>query len=198
MSAIRLAVLSAVFGSGAGGLWAQVQPGGKIGFYGSVIGAVEGIQSGWVGTHVDNGFGAGFRAAGNFNPHFGIEGVFAGSTNHYFAGYDAEAVNDTNALFFVHGGPVIHLLTGRFVPYVSPAAGIIGFVDKASFAYNFGGGFKIFASPRLALRLDARRYYTTLKETLGNQYEGIFAPFQDKLHFNETSTGFSYLFFGRR
>jgi len=128
-----------------------------------------------------------------------------GATNDHIAqlrdlGQEA-ATTHNNALFFIHGNGVLHLLPGRFVPYVSPGLGILGTIEQTSKAYNYGGGLKIFATRRFAFRPDARRYHADLEATLAQTVQGpgltlveIPERYRDPLGFTEISVGFSFSF----
>ena len=75
-------------------------------------------------------------------------------------------------------------------------------IDKASFAYNYGGGVKIFITKNLALRLDFREYRAKLTDTIEQiddvRPSGVFVgrqwEYSEDLKFQEFSGGFTYLF----
>jgi hypothetical protein len=178
---------------------AQVESSGEIGIYASVMAAKGGIRDiidnrrgREIQTHIDDGFGSGFRAAYNFNRRFAMEGTFAGTTNNHLATLSdlgaTPAITDTNALFFVHGNGVFHLLTGRIAPYLTAGLGILGTIENETLTFNYGGGLKIFTTRRLAIRLDARRYHANLEENLeervlvsGPRLVPVPEPYKDRL-----------------
>ena len=150
----------------------------------------------------------------NYNPHFALEMSLGGSSNDHTVRlmdssinppYEPEEVSteETTDLLFFHGNGVIHLLKGRFVPFITAGVGWTAFIDELSFTVNYGGGLKFFITDKVALRLDIREFRTNLKGTIEQVHTPGWDPskwgteevrFTDDLRFEEITVGISYLF----
>ncbi|MCI0623194.1 MAG: outer membrane beta-barrel protein [Acidobacteria bacterium] len=195
--------------------FAQIARGFELGAYGGTysgrgaggVRVLDRLRSREIRSEITDGSTFGFRGAYHFNSYVGIELDADGSTNDHIAqlfDLNTEAATEhTNALFFAFGNGVVHLLKGRFAPYLTAGAGGMGFVDQGSLAINYGGGLKLFITKRLALRLDAREIRIGLNGTLeqplppsrpGDPIRSFLEPFTDKLRFTSISGGFSVVF----
>ena len=110
--------------------------------------------------------------------------------------------DETTGLFLTDLNLVLHVLEGPIVPFFTAGGGIIGTVDQTLFAYNFGGGVKIFLTKKIAVRVDYREYFgeldDDLEEVLGVGPGPVFyeRPFSYKedFHLREISIGLTFAF----
>src|SRR3989304_2775860 len=108
----------------------------------------------------------------------------------------------TNAIFLTNLNIVLHLLKGPIIPFITAGGGGVMTIDKGSFAYNYGGGVKIFLTKKFALRLDFREYRAKLKDNIeqiddvrpGGVFIGRQWDYSEDLKFREISGGLTYLF----
>lgn len=178
---------------------------GRFRANGGGVKVIDARRSRSIRTVVDpDGVSVGLRAGYNLDQWFGIEVVFFGATNHYVADLRdlgaSVSTTDNNALFFVMGNGVFHLLPGRVVPYLTAGAGILGTIEQASLAVNYGGGLKAFITKRVAVRLDGRQFRASLVDRLEqivptrDGLVSIFEAYEDTLRFTELSVGLSFFF----
>ncbi len=162
----------------AGISYADIKRGFELSLYGGAIAASGGTiltvdKNREIKTEIaENGFTGGIRAAYNFNPYLAFEISFEPvSTNEHkiILTETSDVVSDEISEFegFFHGNVTLHLLKGRFVPFVTAGGGWILFVDDASSAINYGGGLKIFILDRVALRFDVREFNTGYNGSIG-------------------------------
>ena len=200
---------------------AEVKPGLEFGLYAGSMKAEMGKTAVLDGTHTvetqtKDGQVYGFRLGYNANPRLGFEWDFGVSTTPYNVTlYDNVFLNpgdpktnaivsteETNQVFLTNINGVLHLLKGPFVPFITAGVGGIMTIDKASFAYNYGGGVKIFLTKKLALRLDFREYRAKIKDNIeqiddvrpGGDFIGRRWDYSEDLKFREFSGGITYLF----
>ncbi|RJP22781.1 MAG: hypothetical protein C4529_04875 [Deltaproteobacteria bacterium] len=200
---------------------AEVKPGFEVGLYAGSMKAEMGKTAILSGTHTvetqtRDGQVYGFRLGYNANPHLGFEWDFGGSTTPYDVTlFDnvflspgdpkSDAIvseEKTNAIFLTNLNIVLHLLKGPIVPFITAGGGGVMTIDKASFAYNYGGGVKIFLTKKFALRLDFREYRAKLKDNIeqiddvrpGGVFIGRRWDYSEDLKFQEISGGLTYLF----
>src|SRR3990172_7462391 len=200
---------------------AEVKPGFEVGLYAGSMKADMGKTAVLDGTHTvetqtKDGQVYGFRLGYNANPRLGFEWDFGVSTTPYNVTlYDNVFLNpgdpktnaivsteETNQVFLTNINGVFHLLKGPVVPFITAGVGGIMTIDKASFAYNYGGGVKIFLMKKLALRLYFREYRAKLKDNIEQIDDvlpsGVFIgrqwDYSEDLKFRELSGGFTYLF----
>lgn len=201
----------------ASGFWspalAQIEPGFEIsGYVGSFRGSGGTVQildqrrTRDIRTELEkDDAGIGVGAAYNANRVLGIEGAFIGATNNHVARFrdlaSEVAVTENTELIFIQGNGVFHLLPGRIAPFVTVGAGILGTIEKTSFAWNYGAGAKLFLTPRLAGRLEVRQFRANLTDVLeqmvlgrGGSLVGIPESYTDQLKFTELSAGISIFF----
>ena len=159
-------------------------------------------------TRVDeNGTSVGLIVGGTFNRWIGAEMLAAFATNHYLAELrdlaSPVATLDNNLFTFFLGNAVIHLASGRVVPFVSAGAGVAGTVDNADLAYNYGGGVKLFLTRRLALRVDARQFLQDVTATLdqvelvGRELVEFPTPYGERISLTTLNVGVTFLLGGR-
>ncbi len=191
---------------------AEVEKGFELEFYGGTMKTDMGqmftvAPDRTIVTESEDGETFGLRLGYNFNPNLGLEWNAAFST----ATYDAILYDDagaeysedeTTGLFVTDLNLVLHLLKGPIVPFLTAGGGIIGTVDQALFAYNYGGGVKIFLTKKIAIRVDYREYFgeidDDLEEVVGVGpgpvfYEHPFS-YKEDFHLREISIGLTFAF----
>jgi opacity protein-like surface antigen len=141
-------------------------------------------------TMIQDEFFVGFKYSYNYTPRIGAELGLA-----LIPGASVEA-SDLGELFemdvrLFHGNIVFHLVDGPFVPFVTAGIGFASFssdviddeqfIDETDFAFNFGGGIKVFLTDTLLLRVDVRDYITTPEDL-------------ETLNLIEFSGGIAYIF----
>lgn len=200
---------------------AEVKPGFEFGMYAGSMKANMGKTAVLDGTHTvetqtKDGQVYGFRLGYNANPHLGFEWDFGVSTTPYNVTlYDnvflhpgdpkSDAIVSeemSNQTFLTNINVVLHLLKGPIVPFITAGGGGVMTIDKTSFAYNYGGGLKIFLTKKLALRLDFREFRAKIKDNIEQiddvRPSGVFVgrrwDYSEDLKFRELSGGFTYLF----
>jgi hypothetical protein len=154
----------------------------------------------------DSGVSTGFVATVNLNEWVGVEMLVAFTTNRYHVELrdlgTVRSTLETPGLFFLLGNGVIHLAPGRVVPFVSAGAGLGGPGDLPDPAFNFGAGLKVFLSPRVALRIEARQFLQPVSDELvqtelvGRELIGFPQPYTDRLRLSTLNVGIT--FFRRR
>lgn len=186
--------------------FSQIQPGIEINPYvgrfsadGGIIKVIDQRRRREIRTAVEkDGTSFGFRGGYNLNRWLGIEGSFLAATNNHTAVLSelgtVYSTTENNALMFVAGNGVFHLLSGRVAPYLTAGTGILGTIEKTSLAVNYGGGVKVFVGRRVAIRLDARQYRADLTDTLENLVPLLRESYQDRLRFNEVSVGLAVFY----
>jgi len=121
-------------------------------------------------THVEDEFFLGFRYTYNFTPRIGAELGLSLVPNASVEASNLGQLFEMDIRFF-NGNVVFHLLEGRFIPFAAAGIGFANFssevidsttfIDETDFAFNFGGGLKIFLTDTFLLRVDIRDYLTT-------------------------------------
>ena len=121
-------------------------------------------------TQVKDGFFLGFEYTFHFTTWLGTELDLALIPKVSVEASDLGKLFDMDIRFF-NANAVVHLLNGRFVPFVTAGIGIADFssetidstqfINESDFAFNFGGGFKVFLTDTFLLRADIRDYRTT-------------------------------------
>ena len=189
---------------------AEVKKGFEIELYGGTMKTDMGQtivvdQYRTIVTESEDGETFGMRLGYNFNQHLGLDWNLGLSTARYEASLfdeEFEACEDvTTGLFITDLNLVVHLLKGPIVPFLTAGGGIIGTVDQNPFAYNSGGGVKIYLTKKIAIRLDFRVYHAELKDDLEEVDIGpggtlVQWPFSYKEDFNlqEISIGLTFAF----
>lgn len=192
--------------------FAQVESGLEVDPYagafrasGGTVRTIDARRGRFIRTAIDeDGVTVGLRAGYNLNARAGVEASFVWATNHYVAGlHDLGATvstTDNNALIFLMGNGLFYLLRGRVVPYVTAGAGVLGTIEQASPAFNYGMGLKAFVSTRVAVRLDARQYRANLSDALEQTVPSrdglvsVLEPYKETLRFVEVSVGLGIFF----
>lgn len=127
-----------------------IKRGLEFSLYGGTLSASDGTaitvdRNRKIKTEIEEeGKTGGIRAAYNFNPYIALEISFEplSSNVHKVTLTDAgDVVSEeiTEGEGFFYSDISIHLLKGRFVPFITVGGGWILFVDDTSFAYNYGG-----------------------------------------------------------
>jgi len=157
-------------------------------------------------TESDDGDIFGLRLGYNFNPYIGMDWNIGYSSATYEAILfddlgDVYSEDETTGLFLTDLDLVLHLLKGPVVPFLTAGGGIIGTVDQTTFAFNYGGGVKIFITDTIAIRLDYREYFGEFDDELeevdiGPDYILYEYPFSYEENFNlrEFSAGITFAF----
>jgi hypothetical protein len=193
---------------------AQVS-GGELGIFAGTASGDAGLvqvldarRSRSIRTSVDDrGTSVGLVFGGNFNPFIGVEMLTFFATNHYRAqlfdlGSERSSL-DNNLFVFLMGNVVAHFAPGRVVPLISGGLGLAGTVDNSDRAYNFGGGVKLFVVPRVAIRVEGRRFVQLVTTTLGQvELVGrdlieIHEPLNESVALMTFNVGISVFFGGR-
>lgn len=182
-----------------------IKRGLEFGLYGGSLSASNGAviivdKNREIKTEIEEeGKTGGIRAAYNFNPYVALEVSFEPlSTNvHKVTLTDAgDEVSEeiTEGEGFFYSNLTIHLLKGRVVPFVTVGGGWILFVDDTSFAYNYGGGLKIFLLDKVALRFDVREFRADYHSSITQWklYRDEEVPFTDELTFRQITLGISF------
>jgi opacity protein-like surface antigen len=161
-------------------------------------------------TESEDGGTFGLRLGYNFNSILGLEWNAAFSTARYesklfdndLSAVDPISEDETTGLFLTDLNLVVHLLDGPIVPFLTGGGGIIGTVDQTPFAYNYGGGVKIFLSEKIAIRIDYREYFADYEDDLEEvvdiapgpiYYEYPFS-YNEDFHLREVSIGLTIAF----
>jgi outer membrane beta-barrel protein len=152
---------------------------------------------------LESGITGGARFGYNFIPYLGIEGIFNFALNDVKGRVvgTTSSVEGDSRIFGLHANVVVqegkHILNGYVVPYVTAGIGVLNFDGDArgpigtfefnviDFAFNYGGGIKIFITDNFAFRFDVRLFDTKLENT------------NDRIKPLEISGGISYFFGGR-
>lgn len=121
-------------------------------------------------TTLKDSFFLGFEYTFHFTTWLGTELDLALVPKVSVEASDLGKLFDMDIRFF-NANAVVHLRNGRFVPFVTAGIGIADFssetidstqfIKESDFAFNFGGGFKVFLTDTLLLRADIRDYRTT-------------------------------------
>lgn len=119
-------------------------------------------------TTLDDAPIVGLRLGYNFSPHFQLMGTVARTSTSFLASRgsglfgDEEALADVDITFY-QADMVLHLSETRVVPYVDLGMGIASFdvdlpgvSDDERVTFQYGGGLKFSANPRVAIRGEAR------------------------------------------
>jgi opacity protein-like surface antigen len=192
---------------------AQVEPGFELSPYVGAIRASGGLRQvvdqrrrkEVRSTIEEQGTVVGLRGAYNANRVFGLDFAFIWATNRYLAERAelgrSTGISETTSLFLTHGNIVAHLAPGRVVPYATGGLGILGTVEGSNLAFNVGGGLKVFATSRVAARLEFRRYFADVKNTfdtmglVGGRLETVSQEtYKSLVRLNELSAGLSVFF----
>ena len=191
---------------------AEVEKGFELEFYGGTMKADMGeifsvAPDRTIVTESEDGETFGVRLGYNFNSYLGLDWNAAYST----ATYEATLLDDagfeyskdeTTGLFLTDLNLVLHILEGPIVPFLTAGGGIIGTVDQTPFAYNYGGGVKIFLTKKIAIRVDYREYFGELDDDLEEVtgvgpgpsfYEQPFS-YKEDFHLREFSIGLTFAF----
>jgi opacity protein-like surface antigen len=196
------------------GAAAEVKKGFEIELYGGVLKTdmgqtivVDSYRT--IVTESEDGETFGIRLGYNFNQLLGLDWNLGYSTARYEAslfdsGVDPDnwiSQDETTGLFITDLNLILHLHKGPIVPFLTAGGGIIGTVDQTPFAYNYGGGVKIFLTQKVAIRVDFRVYHGELKDELEEVDVGsggtlVERPFSYKEDFDlqEISIGLTFLF----
>lgn len=141
-------------------------------------------------TNLEDELFIGFRYTYNFTSRLATELELALIPGAAVNASDLGELFEVDIRFF-NANAVFHLLKGSFVPFATAGIGIADFksetidgttfIDESNFAFNFGGGFKIFLTDTFILRADIRDYLTTPEDL-------------DELSLIEISGGVGFLF----
>ncbi|HIJ86788.1 MAG TPA: OmpA family protein [Desulfuromonadales bacterium] len=104
----------------------------------------------------------GLRAGYNFTKNLGIEGMFGYSLTETKRGINGSRETD----LYRYGGEFLYhfMPDGKFVPFIAAGGGGTSFIipqtpslqNHSAYLVDYGGGFKYFVAPDVALRADVR------------------------------------------
>lgn len=189
---------------------AEVEKGWELEIYGGTMetdmGETFSVPDRNIVTESEDGETFGLRLGYNFNPYLGLDWNAAFSTARYEARlFDEDLAiseEETTGLFLTDLNLVLHLHRGSIVPFLTAGGGIIGTVDQTIFAYNYGGGIKIFLTEKIAIRVDYREYFGELDDDLeevvgvgpGPVFYEIPFSYTEDFHLREVSIGLTFAF----
>lgn len=149
---------------------------------------------------LEDSFMLGMRGSYFFEEHFAIEFTLAGTQSETTDGENFD-------LYYYHGNFLFQFGEGAFSPFFTIGIGATTLryptytqdlelhnISDTKFAWNWGGGFKIYFAENFALRTDIRAYFNNLNRDDDCWDDDDCWRWEEELITTEISLGFTFKF----